>query len=153
MDSCTCVVFFTKPENMTQSCGVLVEPISRGQKLLQESLEVCLKGVLQGWDASSLTQTPTETWVLQASSNEQGAAAFQQLLRQLFGLSLHMVRHPNTAVQFDISLCIICDRYNSVGKMICNENVRCYSKLQIKPYTRYVASFYFISSLLFSPLL
>lgn len=107
-----CVLFFTKSGNVTRSCGVVVEPISRGQKLLRESLDMCLKGVLQGWDASSLTQTPTETWVLQASSNELGAAAFQQLLRKLFGLSLHMVRLSNTAVQFDTghSLCIICDR-------------------------------------------
>ncbi|XP_017288318.1 treslin [Kryptolebias marmoratus] len=78
--------------SVTLSCGVMVEPVSRRQKLLQESVEMCLKGVLQGWDASSLTQTPTETWVLQASSsNEQGAAACHQLLQKLSGLSLHML--------------------------------------------------------------
>ncbi|XP_013888143.1 treslin isoform X2 [Austrofundulus limnaeus] len=78
--------------NVTQSCGVLVEPVSRRQKLLQESVEMYLKGVLKGWDASTLTQTPAETWVLQASrSNEQEAAVFLQLLQQLSGFSLHML--------------------------------------------------------------
>uniref|UniRef100_A0A3Q2ZXU5 TOPBP1 interacting checkpoint and replication regulator n=1 Tax=Kryptolebias marmoratus TaxID=37003 RepID=A0A3Q2ZXU5_KRYMA len=92
-ESLICIVlFFTKPGSVTLSCGVMVEPVSRRQKLLQESVEMCLKGVLQGWDASSLTQTPTETWVLQASSsNEQGAAACHQLLQKLSGLSLHML--------------------------------------------------------------
>lgn len=94
---------------MTLSCGVLLEPISRRQKLLQESVEMYLKGVLQAWDASALTQTPTETWVLQASrSSEQEAAVFQQLLQKLSVFSLHVVRHPNTAVQFDSGQGFMC---------------------------------------------
>ncbi|CAK6954482.1 treslin [Scomber scombrus] len=78
--------------DVTQSCAVMVEPVSRRQRLLSESVEVCLKGVLQGWDASSLTQTSTESWVLQCSSNsDQGAAAaFQHLLMELSAHALHM---------------------------------------------------------------
>ncbi|XP_015242005.1 PREDICTED: treslin isoform X2 [Cyprinodon variegatus] len=74
-------------ENSTHSCHVVVDPVSRGQRFLQDSAEVYLKGVLQGWDASLLTQTSTESWVLQ--NNE--AAAFSHLLRQLSALSLHML--------------------------------------------------------------
>ncbi|XP_044212796.1 treslin [Thunnus albacares] len=79
--------------DMTQSCAVMVEPVSRRQRLLSESVEVCLKGVLQGWDASSLTQTSTESWVLQcssSSSSDQGAAAFQHLLMELSTHALYM---------------------------------------------------------------
>ncbi|XP_062276803.1 treslin [Scomber scombrus] len=78
--------------DVTQSCAVMVEPVSRRQRLLSESVEVCLKGVLQGWDPSSLTQTSTESWVLQCSSNsDQGAAAaFQHLLMELSAHALHM---------------------------------------------------------------
>lgn len=71
----------------------MVEPVSRRQRLLPESVEVCLKGVLQGWDASSLTQTFTESWVLQCSnSSAQEAVAFQHLLMELSAHALHMVR-------------------------------------------------------------
>nr|XP_040018278.1 treslin isoform X1 [Gasterosteus aculeatus aculeatus] len=81
----------------TQSCGVTVEPVSRRQRLLPESVEVCLKGVLQDWDDSSLTQTPTESWVLQCSSiDDQGAAAaFQHLLMELSSHALHMLSDVN----------------------------------------------------------
>ncbi|KAF7223962.1 treslin isoform X2 [Nothobranchius furzeri] len=78
--------------NETQSCGVMVEPISHRQRLLQDCVEVRLKGVLWGWDASSLTQTPTETWVLQGSSSSKpGSAAFHDLLGQLSAVALHML--------------------------------------------------------------
>ena len=71
----------------------MLEPVSCRQRLLPESVKVHLNGVLQGWDASFLTQTPTESWVLQCSSNsDQGAAAFQHLLMQLSTHSLQMVR-------------------------------------------------------------
>ncbi|XP_053174522.1 treslin [Scomber japonicus] len=78
--------------DVTQSCAVMVEPVSRRQRLLSESVEVCLKGVLQGWDASSLTQTSTESWVLQcsSSSDQEAAAAFQHLLMELSAHALHM---------------------------------------------------------------
>ncbi|XP_012717946.2 treslin [Fundulus heteroclitus] len=73
------------------SCHVVVEPVCRGQRLLQESVQVHLKGALQRWDASLLTQTCTESWVLHlSSSSDHGAAAFLHLLRQLSALSLHM---------------------------------------------------------------
>ncbi|KAE8296774.1 Treslin TopBP1-interacting checkpoint and replication regulator [Larimichthys crocea] len=82
--------------DITQSCGVMVEPVSRSQRLLPESVEVCLKGVLQGWDASSLTQTPIDSWVLQCSSSgDQGAAAFQHLLTELSAYDLHMLSEVN----------------------------------------------------------
>lgn len=94
-----CVI--SQPGDMTQSCGIVVEPVSRRQRLLPESVEVCLKGVLQGWDASSLTKTSTESWVLQCSSScDQEAAAFQHLLMELSAHALHMVRHPNTTALF-----------------------------------------------------
>lgn len=96
------VLFFTHPGDMTQSCSIKVEPVSRRQRLLPESVEVCLKGVLQDWDDSSLTQTSTESWVLHcsSSSNQGAAAAFQHLLMELSAHALHMVRHPNTTVLF-----------------------------------------------------
>uniref|UniRef100_A0A672IZC1 Uncharacterized protein n=1 Tax=Salarias fasciatus TaxID=181472 RepID=A0A672IZC1_SALFA len=76
--------FLFTPGEAAQSCGVLMEPSSHRQRLLPESAEVCLKGVLQGWDAASLTLTATESWVVQASSgSSQGAAAFQHLLMEL----------------------------------------------------------------------
>nr|XP_019934839.1 PREDICTED: treslin [Paralichthys olivaceus] len=77
---------------VTQSCDLMVEPVSRRQRLLPESVEVCMKGVLQGWDASSLTQVSTESWVIQSSSrSDQGAAAFQHLLLELSARALHML--------------------------------------------------------------
>ncbi|XP_042352792.1 treslin [Plectropomus leopardus] len=82
--------------DVTQSCGVMVEPVSRGQRSLPESVQVCLKGVLQNWDTSSLTQTSTESWVLQcSSSSDQGAAAFQHLLMELSAHALHMLSEVN----------------------------------------------------------
>ncbi|XP_026222218.1 treslin isoform X2 [Anabas testudineus] len=78
------------------SYGVTLEPVSRSQRLLPESVHVCLKGVLQGWDASSLTQTSTESWVLQYSnSSDQGAVTFQNLLLELSANSLHMLAEVN----------------------------------------------------------
>ncbi|XP_030281197.1 treslin [Sparus aurata] len=82
--------------DVMQSCGIMVEPVSCRQRLLPESVKVCLKGVLRDWDASSLTQTPTESWVLQCSSNsDQAAAAFQHLLVQMSTHSLQMLSEVN----------------------------------------------------------
>ncbi|XP_047453301.1 treslin isoform X2 [Mugil cephalus] len=79
-----------------QSCGVTMEPVSRNQRLLPESIVVCLKGVLQDLDASSLAQTSSESWVLQGSnSGEQGAAVFQHLLMELSSHALHMLAEVN----------------------------------------------------------
>uniref|UniRef100_A0A087XAD4 Uncharacterized protein n=1 Tax=Poecilia formosa TaxID=48698 RepID=A0A087XAD4_POEFO len=76
----------------SHSCRVAVEPMCRGQRLLQESVEVHLKGALQGWDASCLTRTPTESWLLQLlSSSYQEVAAFLPLFTQLSALSLQML--------------------------------------------------------------
>ncbi|XP_068169286.1 treslin isoform X2 [Antennarius striatus] len=72
----------------TQSCDITLQPVSLRQKLLPESVRVCVKGVLQGWDASSLIQTPTETWVLQSSD---GDGVFQHLLMELSAHALHML--------------------------------------------------------------
>lgn len=81
------------PGDVTQSCDITAEPVSRRQRLLTESVEVCLKGVLQGWDASSLMQAFTESWVLQSSnSSVERAVAFQRLLMELSAHALHMVR-------------------------------------------------------------
>ncbi|KAF7657949.1 hypothetical protein LDENG_00020020 [Lucifuga dentata] len=82
--------------DVTQSCSVTVEPVSRRQTLLPEQVEVCLKGVLQGCDTTSLTETSTESWVLQCSdSSEQEAAAFQRLLMELSAHALHMFAEVN----------------------------------------------------------
>uniref|UniRef100_A0A8C2WE73 Treslin N-terminal domain-containing protein n=1 Tax=Cyclopterus lumpus TaxID=8103 RepID=A0A8C2WE73_CYCLU len=90
-------LLFTRPGDMTQSCGIMVEPVFRGERLLPESVEVCLKGVLQDWDDSSLTQTSTESWLLQCSSSSDlgSAAAFQHLLMQLSSHALHMLSEVN----------------------------------------------------------
>uniref|UniRef100_A0A3Q4HDQ1 Treslin-like n=1 Tax=Neolamprologus brichardi TaxID=32507 RepID=A0A3Q4HDQ1_NEOBR len=85
------VMFFTKPGEVTQSCGVMMEPVTRRQKLLPESVKMSLKEVLKGWDASSLMQTSTESWVINGSSSgDQGAAAFQHLLMDLSTHALHL---------------------------------------------------------------
>ncbi|KAM4734842.1 treslin isoform 2-T2 [Anableps anableps] len=82
--------------NASHNCHVVVEPVFRGQSLLQESVEVYLKGVLQGWDASLLTQTSTESWGLQiSSSSNKDAVAFLPLFRQLSAVSLHMLAEVN----------------------------------------------------------
>ncbi|KAI3371069.1 hypothetical protein L3Q82_023703, partial [Scortum barcoo] len=82
--------------DVTQSCGITVEPVARGQRPLPEPVEVRLKGVLQGWDASSLTQSSTESWVLQcSSSSDQGAAAFEHLLVGLSAHALHVLCEVN----------------------------------------------------------
>lgn len=87
------MIFFTKPGEVTQSCGVMMEPVTRRQKLLPESVKMSLKEVLKGWDASSLMQTSTESWVIHGSSSgDQGAAAFQHLLMDLSTHALHVVR-------------------------------------------------------------
>ncbi|KAM9376944.1 treslin [Pholidichthys leucotaenia] len=81
---------------LAQSCGVMVEPVTLSQRAFSESIEVSLKGVLQGWDASSLTQTATDSWVLQgSSSNGQGTAILQHLLMKLSTHSLHMLAEVN----------------------------------------------------------
>lgn len=85
--------FIPAPGEVTQSCDITVEPVSRRQRLLPEPVEVRLTGVLQGWDASSLTQALTESWVLQSScSSAERAAAFRGLLMELSAHALHMVR-------------------------------------------------------------
>ncbi|XP_058502073.1 treslin isoform X1 [Solea solea] len=96
----------------TQSCSVMVEPVSRRQRLLPESVEVCMKGVLQGWNASSLTQVPTESWVLLCSSrSDNGSVAFQRVLSELSAHALHMLADVNdtglvcTAVLSPLSHC------------------------------------------------
>ncbi|XP_068595792.1 treslin [Brachionichthys hirsutus] len=80
--------------DVTRSCGITVQPLSRRQRLLPESVRVCLKGVLLGRDASSLTQAPTEVWALQSAGGgggTQDVAAFQRLLMELSAHALHML--------------------------------------------------------------
>ncbi|KAM8892044.1 treslin isoform 2-T2 [Spinachia spinachia] len=81
----------------TQSCGIMVQPVSRRQRHLPESVEVCLKVVLQDWEDSLLTRTPTESWVVRCSSidDQQAAAAFQHLLMELSSHALHMLSEVN----------------------------------------------------------
>lgn len=67
-------------------------PVSLSQRLLPEPVEVCVKGVLQGWDGFSPMHTFTESWVLRCSSSgAQDAVAFQHLLVELSARALHMV--------------------------------------------------------------
>lgn len=76
-----------------RSCDVTVEPVSLSQRHLPEPVEVCVKGLLQDWDGSSLTHTVTESWVLRRSNGGAGeAVAFQHLLMELSARALHMVR-------------------------------------------------------------
>lgn len=77
----------------TWRCDVTVEPVSLSQRRLPEPVGVCVKGVLQGWDGSSLTHTLTESWVLRCSDGgAREAVAFQHLLTELSARALHMVR-------------------------------------------------------------
>ena len=54
---------------------------------------MCVKGALQDWDASSLTWTPSESWVLSAGAGAgaREAEAFQHLLVELSAHALHAV--------------------------------------------------------------
>lgn len=74
-----------------QRCDITVVPLSRGQQPVLDSLEVHVKGVVQGWKSSSLAQTSTQSWVLQCSSSSR-AQDFHGLLVDLSAHSLHMVR-------------------------------------------------------------
>ncbi|KAL0967940.1 hypothetical protein UPYG_G00260130 [Umbra pygmaea] len=75
-----------------QSCDVSMEPVTQTQRLLPAPVEVCLKGMLQGWDGHSLTEAyaSSESWVLHVPDNNQSPTAFQQLLRDLSAQALHM---------------------------------------------------------------
>nr|XP_057931205.1 treslin isoform X2 [Doryrhamphus excisus] len=77
---------------VAQSCAITLEPVSCSQCPLPQGVEVCLKSMLQGWDASSLSHTNTESWLLQCpSTSEPGAAAFLHILTEMFAHSLSMV--------------------------------------------------------------
>ena len=95
-----CVLSVMYSGDAPQSCRVTLEPVALRQRLLPAPVEVCLKGVLQGWDAHSLTEASSESWVLQCSINnhtDQGQAVFQQLLRELSAQALHMVKPHRSA--------------------------------------------------------
>ncbi|XP_029010503.1 treslin isoform X2 [Betta splendens] len=82
--------------NLTRSCSLTVEPMSLKQRIPVQSVDVCVKAVLQGWDASSLTHTSTESWMLHSSSIcDHGAFTFQHLLMELSAHSLHMLAEVN----------------------------------------------------------
>ncbi|XP_060892071.1 treslin [Labrus mixtus] len=82
--------------DVSQSCGIMLEPVSCRQRLLPETVQVCLKGVLQGWDASSLALTSTESWVIQCpGSSVHEAAALQHLLMELSSRGLHVLSEVN----------------------------------------------------------
>ncbi|XP_061679100.1 treslin isoform X2 [Syngnathoides biaculeatus] len=93
-----------------QSCAVALEPVSRGQGPLAQGVDVYLKGVLHGWDASSLSHTSTESWLLQcADASNQAAASFRRTLMELSTRSLRMFGevchdgHSSSAVLFPLS--------------------------------------------------
>ncbi|KAM6972945.1 treslin [Aplochiton taeniatus] len=83
-------------DNALQSCSVSLEPVCRSQRLLPDPVEVCLKGVLRGWDAHCLSEASSESWFLQCPSNtDQGQVAFQHLLMELSLQALHMFAEVN----------------------------------------------------------
>ncbi|XP_024136869.1 treslin isoform X2 [Oryzias melastigma] len=84
--------------NTVQSCGVTVEPVLCRQRIPQEPVDVCVKGVVPYCDASSFTQISTESWVLKEHcSEEQEAAALQHLLRELSSLGSNMLAEVNVS--------------------------------------------------------
>ncbi|XP_057691594.1 treslin isoform X2 [Corythoichthys intestinalis] len=86
--------------DVAQSCAVTIETVSRRQQPLAHGVEVCLMGVLQGWDALSLSHTSTESWLLQCSEpSEQGTSFFQDVLMDLSAHSLHMFAEVNYSEQ------------------------------------------------------
>lgn len=85
-EMCLCL----KAGGIPQSCDITVELLSCSQQRLPDSVEVCVKGVLQDWNSSSLAQTSTESWVLQCSSSR--AEDFCSLMMELSAHALHMVR-------------------------------------------------------------
>ncbi|XP_061780817.1 treslin isoform X2 [Nerophis lumbriciformis] len=77
--------------DVAQSCAITLEPMSWRQGGQPEGVEVSLKGVLHGWDASSLSGTSTESWLLQCShASEPEAPSFLHVLMELFAHSLPM---------------------------------------------------------------
>ncbi|XP_056138313.1 treslin [Lampris incognitus] len=80
----------------SQSCSVLVEPTSCRRTLLPEPMEVCLRGMLHGWDVSSLLEGSSDSWVLHCfNSTDQGQAALQQLLTEASDQDLHLLADVN----------------------------------------------------------
>ena len=66
--------------------------MARRRGLLLPPVTVCLKGVLQGWEAHSSTEVASESWVLQSPDlSDHDNEAFKQLLRELFTQDVHMV--------------------------------------------------------------
>ncbi|XP_054633806.1 treslin isoform X2 [Dunckerocampus dactyliophorus] len=84
-------ILWLEQGGVARSCAITLEPVSRSQHPLPQGVEVCLKGMLQDWDVSSLSRTTTESWLLQCSNtSEPGAAAFLDILMELFAHSLSM---------------------------------------------------------------
>ncbi|XP_061750511.1 treslin isoform X2 [Nerophis ophidion] len=76
---------------VAQSCAITLEPMSWRQGGKPEGVEVSVKGVLHGWDASSLSGTSTESWLLQCSlASKPEAPSFLHILMELFAHSLPM---------------------------------------------------------------
>lgn len=62
-----------------RSCNVTLEPVSCRQRFLHVPVEVTLRGVLQDFDAISLSHPASESWILQCPDAELGQEVFQHL--------------------------------------------------------------------------
>ncbi|XP_067236390.1 treslin isoform X2 [Chanodichthys erythropterus] len=62
-----------------RSCNVTLEPVSCRQRFLRVPVEVNLRGVLQDFDAISLSRPASESWILQCPDAELGQEVFQHL--------------------------------------------------------------------------
>ncbi|XP_046890663.1 treslin isoform X2 [Hypomesus transpacificus] len=73
------------------TCSMSLEPMARRQGLLLPPVTVCLKGVLQGWEAHSSTEVASESWMVQSPDpSDHDNEAFKQLLCELFTQDVHM---------------------------------------------------------------
>ncbi|KAK9952396.1 hypothetical protein ABG768_018238 [Culter alburnus] len=62
-----------------RSCNVTLEPVSCRQRFLRVPVEVNLRGILQDFDAISLSRPASESWILQCPDAELGQEVFQHL--------------------------------------------------------------------------
>ncbi|XP_061451899.1 treslin [Rhineura floridana] len=77
-----------------QSCGVMLEPLTVGQRHFRSPVNISLKCAMTGWNAVHVGSFHTESWVLQSPSSGlsvQETSLFQQFVKCILAQGLHMV--------------------------------------------------------------
>ncbi|XP_028563061.2 treslin [Podarcis muralis] len=78
----------------TQSCGVVLEPLTLSQRHLKSPVNITLKCTMTSWDAVHAGSFHTQSWILRSTLSGlsvQETSLFQQLVKSLQAQGLHMV--------------------------------------------------------------